>query len=51
MLFLTFLLALLAVAQALYSANSNVVQLNEKNFNSEVLKFPGVVMVEFYAPW
>jgi len=40
-----------STANALYGAKSNVVQATGKNFKDEVLKFPGIVMVEFYAPW
>mmetsp|Transcript_16020 Transcript_16020/g.23773 ORF Transcript_16020/g.23773 Transcript_16020/m.23773 type:complete len:436 (+) Transcript_16020:16-1323(+) len=37
--------------QALYGTNSDVVQLNGKNFKDEVLKSDGIWIVEFYAPW
>lgn len=36
---------------ALYGAKSDVLQLGEKEFKTEVLKDKGVVLVEFYAPW
>jgi hypothetical protein len=44
-------LALLQCIAALYSANSDVVQVGDKDFKEEVLKFPGIAIVEFYAPW
>ncbi len=30
---------------------SDVIVGTDKNFNSEVMKHPGVVIVEFFAPW
>lgn len=30
---------------------SNIVKLNNQNFQSEVLDFSGVVLVDFYADW
>lgn len=47
---LTFSL-LLAVASALYSAKGPVVQVGDSDFDKEVMRYPGVVIVEFYAPW
>jgi len=38
-------------AQALYDANSKVVQLTQENFDSQVLDSDDVWIVEFYAPW
>ena len=35
----------------LYSSNSPVIQLTDSNFQSIVVKSPGPVLVEFYAPW
>lgn len=35
---------------SLHSA-SDVVTATEKTFNAEVIKYPGVVIVEFFAPW
>jgi thioredoxin len=32
-------------------AMKNTIELNETNFDQEVLKAPGVVLVDFYAPW
>jgi thioredoxin 1 len=29
----------------------NIIELNETNFESEVLKATGPVLVDFYAPW
>ena len=40
-----------ASAAALYRPSSDVVLLTAANFDDAVLKSPGVVMVEFYAPW
>lgn len=46
------LVALLAVsAQALYDANTKVVQLTADSFNSQVIDSEDVWIVEFYAPW
>ena len=36
---------------SLYGSNSPVVQLTDKNFQNIVMKNPGPVLVEFYAPW
>ena len=36
---------------AMYGSRSDVVSANDKSFKEEVLKHPGVVIVEFYAPW
>ncbi|RYH25573.1 hypothetical protein EON65_15510 [archaeon] len=47
----TLLLSFLPFLAALYSAKSQVVQVGANDFDKEVLKFPGVVIVEFYAPW
>eukprot|EP01031_Cornospumella_fuschlensis_P037956 gene37956-46113_t len=47
----TLLLSFLPFLTALYSAKSQVVQVGANDFDKEVLKFPGVVIVEFYAPW
>ena len=47
---LVLLLALSSV-NAIYSAKGDVVQATDKTFNAEVMKHPGVVIVEFYAPW
>lgn len=38
-------------AEALYGPKSDVVQCTDKDFSKEVLKYPGVAIVEFYAPW
>ncbi|CAM9164583.1 unnamed protein product [Chrysoparadoxa australica] len=43
-------LALLAAANALYSSNSAVQDLDDKGLRA-VLKGGGVALVEFYAPW
>lgn len=40
-----------SVLAGLYSAKDNVVDLNQSNFQSEVMDSDHVVMVEFYAPW
>jgi hypothetical protein len=46
------LLAILASASALYGPRSDVVVVaDEKSFKEEVLKFGGVAIVEFFAPW
>jgi hypothetical protein len=45
------ILSISLVCKALYSSNSDVVQVTDKNFKQEVLQHPGVVIVEFYAPW
>lgn len=46
------LLALLAVsAEALYAADTKVVQLTADSFNQDVLESDEVWIVEFYAPW
>jgi protein disulfide-isomerase A6 len=45
------LLSMMCIADAMYSAKSAVLDGTEANFKSEVLKHPGVVIVEFYAPW
>jgi protein disulfide-isomerase A6 len=46
------LLALFSISVcALYSAKSSVSQLGANDFDKEVMKYPGVVIVEFYAPW
>lgn len=29
----------------------NIIELNEQNFGTEVLKAPGLVLVDFFAPW
>jgi protein disulfide-isomerase A6 len=41
----------IAIASALYGPKSAVVQVGANDFDKEVLKYPGVVVVEFYAPW
>jgi hypothetical protein len=38
-------------AQALYSGGDDVVQLTPANFDTEVTKHDGVVLVEFYGMW
>jgi hypothetical protein len=51
---LFFLLAAIfaSAAMALYGPKSDVILVNnDKNFKDEVLKFNGVVIVEFFAPW
>ncbi|KAF9291793.1 protein disulfide isomerase (PDI) protein [Mortierella alpina] len=40
-----------SVLAGLYSSKDNVVDLNARNFHSEVMDSDHVVMVEFYAPW
>ena len=40
-----------SAAVALYGPKSDVILVNDKNFKDEVLKFNGVVIVEFFAPW
>lgn len=44
-------LSFLAAVSALYSAKSDVVQAGDNDFKNVVLKDPGIVVVEFYAPW
>ena len=37
---------------SVFAASGDVVHIkDEKDFKENVLKFPGVAMVEFYAPW
>ena len=49
---LLLLLTLLFITTtALYSDKSAVIQATDKTFNTEVKRHPGVVIVEFYAPW
>ena len=45
---LTFFLAFLVSASALYSSGSSVTQLTTKDFDKV---YKGVWLVEFYAPW
>jgi protein disulfide-isomerase A6 len=42
---------LTSTINCLYGSNSPVVQLTDKNFQNIVMKNPGPVLVEFYAPW
>ena len=44
-------LLLLSSTRALYDADSDVVQVTEQTFHEEILDFPGIVIVKFYAPW
>jgi protein disulfide-isomerase A6 len=45
-------LSTLTCSYALYSSNSDVISISDdKTFKEEVMKYPGVVMVEFFAPW
>lgn len=44
-------LVLSVVTSALYNSNSDVVQVTDKTFKDEVLKHPGIAIVEFFAPW
>lgn len=44
-------LSWVSVSVALYGPKSDVVVVTEQNFKDEVLKHPGVVLVEFFAPW
>ena len=43
--------AVLGVANALYSASDDVVELTQSNFASKVTKSDELWIVEFYAPW
>merc|ERR1711994_660466 len=43
--------ALVYEANALYSKNSGVVDLNANNFDNRVKDSDGIWIVEFYAPW
>ena len=45
-----FLGGLIAPSMAMY-AGTNVVELDPKNFQKEVIKSDSVWIVEFYAPW
>uniref|UniRef100_A0A7S2V150 protein disulfide-isomerase n=1 Tax=Fibrocapsa japonica TaxID=94617 RepID=A0A7S2V150_9STRA len=45
------LAVLIAPSWCLYGPNSDVIQLDEASFKSEVLRGDGVWLVEFYAPW
>lgn len=44
-------LCLITPHLSLYSSNSPVIQLTDKNFQNVVVKNPDPVLVEFYAPW
>lgn len=46
-----FLAVCSTAVDAMYNAKGDVVQVTDKTFNAEVMKHPGVVIVEFYAPW
>ncbi|XP_025830227.1 protein disulfide-isomerase A6 homolog [Agrilus planipennis] len=46
-----FILGALTLTSALYSSNSDVIQLTSKNFDSLVLSSDDIWIVEFYAPW
>lgn len=50
-LFFLTLSLIIAIASALYGPKSAVVQVGANDFDKEVLKYPGIVVVEFYAPW
>jgi hypothetical protein len=43
-------LACLSPVLGLYSASDAVVEATARTFDREVLQYPGVVAVEFYAP-
>ena len=43
--------AVLGVANALFSASDDVVELTQSNFASKVTKSDELWIVEFYAPW
>ncbi len=45
------LFALVQCIAALYGPKSDVIQAGDNDFKNLVLKEPGVVIVEFYAPW
>ena len=49
--FLAIAFALVYEANALYSKNSGVVDLNANNFDNRVKDSNGIWIVEFYAPW
>lgn len=42
---------LVSTAHAMYGPKSAVTEATDKNFSNEVLKFDGIAIVEFYAPW
>ena len=46
-----FVAFLIANVCAMYGSRSEVVSATDKSFKEDVLKHPGVVIVEFYAPW
>jgi hypothetical protein len=48
-LFIAFII--LQLSLALYDPKSDVIQAGNNDFKTEVLKYPGIVIVEFYAPW
>jgi protein disulfide-isomerase A6 len=50
-LFLLAFVVCVGVVNALYSANSAVVQVGAQDFKKEVMQEKGIVLVEFYAPW
>ena len=50
-LFFLFAISLAVSTLAMYGSNSDVVVATEQSFKDEVLKFPGVAIVEFFAPW
>jgi protein disulfide-isomerase A6 len=35
----------------IYDSNTPVTQLNQANFDKEILRFNGAAVVQFYAPW
>jgi len=52
MLFAILVVLLASFSQAMYGPKSMVVSVDsEKSFKEEVQKYPGIVVVEFYAPW
>ena len=50
-LLFTMTLCILQYSGALYDENSTVLHVTEESFHSQVLDYPGVALVKFYAPW
>lgn len=46
-----FLVCAVPFTWALYTSSDDVIELNERNFDTRVLKSDELWVVEFYAPW
>lgn len=51
MINIVILFSLFLHVKALYDVQSPVITATDKTFKDEVLKFPGIAVVEFFAPW